>query len=264
MRSDPWCQLLRGVWVHKDVELTRAVRVAAVKLILGEAAFICGLTAAWIYGIEPRDKRRDLVWMGSPTGTRPRTRTGCHVREITVDEADLQIIDGLVMTTPLRTVFDCARWLTPVEAVVVADALAHEGLVTPEELAGYRKAHPGLRGNKQVDLVVNLMDGRSESPQETRLRLVLIFGGLPCPEPQYVVEDANGDFVARVDLAYVEERVIVEYDGSWHFGQRRHDDRRRAALRDLGWHVIVVSSEDMRNPAAIVAEVSRALAKAAA
>lgn len=180
-----------------------------------------------------------------------------------MDDSDLDVVDGVPVTTSLRTAFDCARWIPLVEAVVVADALAHQERITAKELTAYRFGHPGLRGSKQVDRVADLMDGRSESPMETRLRLVLVLGGLPQPEPQHVIEDANGNFVARSDLAYVQARVVVEYDGAWHFEQRRADDRRRAAIRDEGWHVIVVSAEDMRAPDAIVAEVRRALAKAA-
>jgi very-short-patch-repair endonuclease len=38
--------------------------------------------------------------------------------------------------------------------------------------------------------------------------------------------------------------LIVEYDGAFHWEQRREDDRRREAMRALGWEVIVLSSED--------------------
>jgi hypothetical protein len=96
---------------------------------------------------------------------------------------------------------------------------------------------------------------------ETRLRLLLVLAGLPPPEPQLIVRDLEQNFVARADLGYPAELLIIEYDGAWHWKQRRADDRRRDAMRELRWEVIVVSSDDFyETPAAVVAKVRRALA----
>ncbi|HEX3823092.1 MAG TPA: DUF559 domain-containing protein [Mycobacteriales bacterium] len=260
LQGSQWRNVFREVWVHRDVADTREVRLAAVRLVLGTNGFLCGLTSAWIYGIEVQDRRGELVWAGYPTGSRCRTRAGMLTKEITVDQSDLRVLDGVAMTNELRTAFDCARWLSLVEAVVVADFLAHAGAVVPADLTAYALTHPGLRNNRRVAEVVNLMDGLSESAMETRLRLVLVLGGLPRPQAQVVVTDRNGKFVARVDLAYVDQRLIVEYDGALHWEQRRHDDRRRDALRALGWMVLVFSAEDYyTSPVATVTKVRQAL-----
>ena len=89
--------------------------------------------------------------------------------------------------------------------------------------------------------------------------MCLIDGGLPRPHAQVEVFSPGGRFVARVDLAYVEERLAVEYDGAWHWDQRRDDDRRRDALRALGWEVLVFSADDLRTPDRVVARVRTAL-----
>ena len=105
----------------------------------------------------------------------------------------------------------------------------------------------------------------TESPMETYSRLTLVEGGLPRPVAQYEVYEGEGRFVARLDLAYPELKVAVEYDGALHWAQRREDDRRRDRLRVLGWTVIVVSASDIhREPAQLVAQVSAALAARAA
>jgi hypothetical protein len=59
-----------------------------------------------------------------------------------------------------------------------------------------------------------LADGRAESPQETRLRLLVGRSELPEPIAQFRVLD-RGRFVARVDIAWPEHRVALEYDGLW-------------------------------------------------
>ncbi len=62
---------------------------------------------------------------------------------------------------------------------------------------------------------MRLADGLAESPQETRLRLRLHRSGLPPPVAQYEVR-CDGRFVARVDLAWPEQRLALECDGAWH------------------------------------------------
>jgi hypothetical protein len=260
LRGRQWRHVLQGVWAHVDLPDTRATRLAAVRLVLPAGWFICGLTAAWIWGIDVQDRRSDLIWIGGRTGRRVRTRAGCLVREITVDDADLQVVDGVLMTTPLRTVFDCGRWLSVVEGTVVADAIAHERVITVAGLAAYAKSHRALRGIRTLDQVIDLMDPKSESPMETRVRVLIVRSGLPRPQCQIEIRDAAGNFVARADLGYETERVIVEYDGTFHWEQRRADDRRRHAMRELGWTVIVVSREDYyETPDQLITTIRRAL-----
>jgi very-short-patch-repair endonuclease len=264
LRGGPWRHVFRNVWIHESIEDSREARLDAARLVLGRHAFVCGLTAAWLYGVDARDSRWDLVWVGCPTGSRLRTRTGCYTREISVDVRDLDLINGVLLTTPARTVYDCARWLSPVEALVVADGLAHLGLVTAEEISQYRNAHKGIRDVTRVDAVLRALEPLSESPMETRVRYLLVSSGLPRPTAQHVVRDASGNFVARLDLAYVGIKLAIEYDGTWHWEQRRADDRRRDAIRALGWTVIVVSAEDYRDTPRQVVEHVRSFIRQAA
>jgi very-short-patch-repair endonuclease len=261
LRGAEWRHVFRDVWAHTAIEDTVATRVAAARLVLGAEGFLCGLTAAWVYGIEAQDRRSDLVWIGRPTGSWRMPRSGCLVREITVESTDLELAEGALITNPLRTVFDCARWLSLVEAVVVADALAHQDRIDLESLAKYVSSHRGLRGIRQADLVLSLIEPLSESPMETRLRLLLVRAGFQVPVAQHVVADQRGQFVARLDLAYPDLRIAVEYDGALHWDQRREDDRRRDRVRELGWQVFVASASDYyTNPQPFLAQLRRALA----
>jgi very-short-patch-repair endonuclease len=103
---------------------------------------------------------------------------------------------------------------------------------------------------------VALADGRAESPPESRLRVVLALAGRPAV-PQYTVRDAAGNFVARVDLAYPDRRVAIEYDGAWHGerGQLARDRRRHNRLVAAGWTVLYVTAADMHDPESLVARV---------
>ncbi len=83
---------------------------------------------------------------------------------------------------------------------------------------------------------------------ESRARLLIVFGGLPCPEPGCEVRDEHGQWVATVDLQYREQRIAIEYDGDLHRTSKRkwrNDVRARDALRRLGWDVIVLTADDL-------------------
>jgi len=107
---------------------------------------------------------------------------------------------------------------------------------------------------------LSLADPRAESPRETALRLLLVAAGLPRPESQVEVRDGVR-FVARLDLAWPQARVAIEYDGAHHRGFLQHsrDLERHNALRALGWIVIQVDARLMSQPDRLVALVHRAL-----
>ncbi len=114
--------------------------------------------------------------------------------------------------------------------------------------------------------MLGLVDPGSESPPETRTRLLLIRSGLPTPTTQINVYDDYGHFVARLDMGWQDWRVAVEFDGAQHWtdaAQRSKDINRLADLEACGWRIIRVSYDLLRNgPAVVVDRVLAALAAA--
>ncbi len=165
-----------------------------------------------------------------------RPRPGLLVRYGTPSGPDVTTEAGCTVTSARRTAWDLCRRLPPAEAVVALDALARVGRFRPDELLHRRVAEPGARGCRSLDAVVALADPRAESPPETRLRLQLGAAGL-APEVQYRIRDEYGFVVARVDLAYPEARLAVEYDGADHFtrNRRERDAQRDTTLAAMGW-----------------------------
>ncbi|WP_344128600.1 endonuclease domain-containing protein [Luedemannella flava] len=158
---------------------------------------------------------------------------------------------GTRVTTPPRTCWDLAQWCSVEEAVVLVDRFLRDRLVTPAELRTYvakRRRTLGPRGARRCDRVIALADGRAESPQESRLRLAIVLGGLPTPEVQWEIRDESG-FVARVDLAYPRWRIAIEYDGAWHATteQLQRDRRRLNRLQAAGWLIIHVTADTLRS-----------------
>jgi very-short-patch-repair endonuclease len=264
LRGAAWRQLFRGAWIAASTTVDRSTWLQAARLVLPVDAVLCGLSAAEDYGVDVR-ATDDIVVHAAFADRVPRQRRGLRLYQLQLAPEEVRRRGRWLVTTPLRTAFDCARWLPLVDAVVVTDALAHAGLLEFDDVLAFANAHPGVRWVRRIPEVVRLSDGRSESPMESRLRLLLVLAGFTGLEPQFVVRDGCGHFVGRVDLAFPALRVAVEYDGAWHWKQRRADDRRRDKLRALGWTVLVFSAEEYYGkPDMILQGVAEALADAAA
>lgn len=265
LRSVKWRQVVRGVWVDAQAPDTRQLRLLSLGLVLPPRAVVCGPTAAWVWGASVLADDDLDVHVLCPNGSRVRGRDGLRVSQGVLDPADVVTWGPVRVTSAPRTAYDCLHRLARVDALVTVDALTHLGRPTMKELTEYVDRCDGMRGVRVVRQRLAEVEQLTESVMETRTRLVLIDGGLPRPTAQFVVSDGDGCFVARLDLAYPSDKVAVEYDGAFHWTQRREDDRRRDRLRALGWTVVVASASDIyREPGQLVARVSSALGLRAA
>lgn len=166
------------------------------------------------------------------------------------------------VTTPLRTAWELALRLDLVEAVTYCDALAARRWFDATSLAGYLGQQAGRRGYRTAGKVFDLVDGRSESPQESRFRVHMALAGLPLPIPQYEVR-VGSRFVARVDFAWPDHKVAVEYDGLWHADadQLIRDRARLNQLQAAGWYVHHVTVRDMADVERTVDQIRLILAR---
>lgn len=118
-----------------------------------------------------------------------------------------------------------------------------------------------------IDGWFDLVDGRAESPLETRLRLQLADAGLAPEQLQWPVDLSSvvqepGPTVAWLDLAWPRCRLAVEADGAaFHRAPEAlfEDRRRQNALLSLEWRLLRFTWWDVvsrgRNVAATVAHV---------
>ncbi|WP_091365772.1 hypothetical protein [Geodermatophilus telluris] len=261
LRSSAWRRLFRDVYLHRDVPVTHELRAVAAAGLLLPGAVVSGRSAAVLWGVELAGAGDD-VELTVPPGRHPVRVGGLRVRRASLARDDVERRRGALATTPEATALDLARRLGADDAVVAVDRVLASRLVDLEDLR-VRAVRCTGRGSARARAVCALADGRSESPQETRLRLLLLRAGLPAPVPQFTVR-AGGRFVARVDLAWPALRVAVEYDGRWHAeaGRFARDRRRLNRLQEAGWRVVFVTAEDLFRPLELTARVDRALADA--
>jgi hypothetical protein len=154
-------------------------------------------------------------------------------------------VDGLPVTTPARTAYDLGRRLSLEDGVERIDALMNSTDVKVVDVEAVMGRHRRARGLVQLRETLAFVDGRAESPYESRTRMLLMRSGFPRPETQIEVLDAVGCFVARIDMGWREYRVGVDFDGAQHWTEPRQftkDVDRYARLPELGWWDVRLTS----------------------
>ena len=199
--------------------------------------------------------RADVIEITCPRWKRAR-HDGLVVHESAlIEDIDRAEIDRIPCTSVTRTLFDLARTLSPVMLDANIDTALQRKLVTVDALrntAG-RLATKGRPGGQRFRAAVDARNVTSAIPESVPERLIadmLVRQGLPAPDQQHVIRDAGGGFVARVDLAYPEWMIVIEYDSvEHHTGTAAHvrDSMRRDAIGDLGYVVLTATVADLKD-----------------
>lgn len=242
--------IMRGVFLRVDVCLTLEIKVAATALVTNSSAIVCDRTAAWIWGVDVHSFREldgvPPVETYVPPGGRAPERSQVRGGERDLLPGDWVLLDGVRVTTPLRTAMDLGCLLPRRHALGAMDALMRAHGFTRDDMAGLLGRYFRRRGVVQLRELVPLVDPRAESQPESWTRLELVDHGLPAPEPQWWV-NVDGVPTYRLDLAYPHAKIAIEYDGEeFHSSpaDRESDELRRAWLTAHGWIVIVVDRTD--------------------
>lgn len=248
----------RNVYVPKQQPLSALTRARAAWLWSGGRATLTGLSAAAVLGTKWLDPESPAELIRVNRHVPP----GIVVRSYELDRREVRVANGIRITTPERTAFDIGRTMPQDRAVPVLDALANATHFTILDVVALAESKPGIRGVRRLRAALRLVDGGAESPQESRLRLLLVRAGLPPPETQIPFVDQYGVTRIRVDMGWRAWKVAVEYDGVQHWSdryQRSWDIDRVAMLEALGWVVVRVSAEMMTRPRVIIERVTAKL-----
>jgi hypothetical protein len=234
------------VWpgVYGRDEPDTMMRLRGLDLRAREPVAICLATAAAAFAFDTEDVV-DLHVL-NPVGHQLRNSDGLVVHRR--DGAPLTRVDGRLATTPEWTAIEVARGLRRPRALATLDAALRSGTCDRRQLRAAAVGQAGRRGIVKVRDLIPLAAAEAESPMESEARLAMIDGGLPSPVLQYEIVDRNWQ-TWRVDFAWPEWRVAVEYDGfDWHSDPEkfRRDRQKRAALQEIGWVVSSIVADDVR------------------
>jgi hypothetical protein len=235
VRSGHLMSPLRGVYYASQIPDDISLRIACIRLVAPENAVITDRTAGWAQGapmiLAPGDHLlTPPVSMFLTPGNRLRNKWSAS-GERTFGPDDLVVIDGLTLTSPLRTACDLGRFLHRDQAFGAMDVMARLGEFGAEQLCREVERFKGYRYVTQLRTLAPWVDPRSQSPGESILRLRwLDCGSLPPPTPQLEVPGPQGSYF--LDLGVEGLRYAAEYDGAeWHGPEQREHDRAR---RDWG------------------------------
>jgi hypothetical protein len=184
----------------------------------------------------------------------PRTR-GVAARQVEPGRLTVGTRGAFPVISAVDTWCELAETLRIPELVIMGDGLVRRvlPLATLEQLADAVARSAGRRGSRNLRAAFERVRPGTDSRQETRLRLFIVDAGLPEPLVNVEIRDSRGFFLALGDLVYPKWKVLVEYDGAYHFAteqQGHHDVDRLDLVMAEGWRVIRVHRQHMGNGAA--------------
>jgi hypothetical protein len=214
----------------------------------------------------PRADGIDRLGRPDPGGTPPmhvtrpdaaKSRRGATVQlhKAALDPAEVVELGGLPVTTPERTVVDCALTLPFDHAVMLADAALRRGLVSRPSLDRQLGRLHRVPGTRRAAEVVAFADPRSRGPGESISRVLMHRHGVPPPELDVPVTDAGGRPLGRMAFAFPDAGVLGEFvDGPPDVVPGRAaepdagPDDHAAALLAAGWRTVRWTWPDLRSP----------------
>jgi hypothetical protein len=227
-------------------------RIRAFRPVLLQGQFVSHTSAARLWELpvprEHQDDDRVHVTSVRPAAQMRRTSVVGHRADPT--RALVRQRWGMPASTPASLWVECGALLGLDDLVVLGDAVVTSSTCRTDidELRAVLALHGSCRGARRLRAALELIRVGAGSPQETRCRLVIVRAGLPEPQLQVDVHDEQGSFVGRVDMAWPENRVLVEYEGDHHrtdLEQWAADIRRYRELERLGWTVLRWTRTDL-------------------
>ena len=200
LKGANWRRIGPAVYMWAGLPDAPELRIEAARLRLPSVAVFSGLTAAWLHGLDVEACKP--IEATIPKGNGVSARSGLVVRRDAISPKEVVRVRGKRVTTVLRTLCDLSSRLSVTEAVTVVDMALHAGLVSLDDLKGLCARRTHSFGVARLRRVVGFAEPAAESPMESRLRMVLLLGGLPRPLAQAPLHDSRGRFLGRPDLYY--------------------------------------------------------------
>lgn len=277
VRSHEWHRLRHGaycsgaVWRSSDESARRMLvahavyRSARVPVLLSHSSALDRLGVAH-WDLDPS------THLTRPDGKSGRREAGVVQHRGAVHADDVTRRSGFWITDGTRTGLDITTVADTEHSLVVVNALLHAGETSMSLLQRRLEHMVHWPDTLHTDLVLRLADGRCESIGESRTAYLCWAQQLPAPLPQFEIRDLSGRVVARVDFAWPEQGVFLEFDGRIKYERllREGETSADAVVREkqreelicglTGWRCIRISWADLYRPERTAARIRAALA----
>lgn len=206
VRSGAWRRTLRGAYLvepeREGVELQRSWARSGTLLVPGSV--VSQHTAAVLLGLQgvPRTGAVHVT-----RSAKAATRRLLVPHRSDLGPEDVVDLDGLLLTSPERTLADLVPQLDPMAGLSVLDSALHTGLATPSDLAAAHATAERFAGHPVTAEVWAMADARAASPLESRVRLRCHHLGVVPVELQRKVVGRDGRVVAHADFSFDWEQL---------------------------------------------------------
>jgi hypothetical protein len=264
IRSGAWVSLHPGVYRLAGSPDTWEARLLAACFAGGERGRASHRSAAELFDLP--GATRDAVEITCPRWYRAHDDTALVIHESTrFDSADTTKRIAIPVTSVEVTLLDLGAVVRPIVVEQALDVALRRDLTTLSK-ARTTLDRLGRRGRDGTATLRAILDerapvGRSaESPAETSMRRLLVRNGFPDPVLQFDVV-AAGVFLGRVDAAYPQWKIALEYESYEHHTGKLalvRDSARRNRFAAAGWTYLAVTAADLRNGGLTLASALRA------
>lgn len=280
LRGGMWIRVRRGTYSFPDVwnslsdRQRHGARSHGVLAGARVGVALSHVSAAHALDVDVWDLDEEMVHLTRADGRAGRHETGVTQHKGWLGAGDVTIANGRLITNGTRTALDITRIADVEHSLVIMNSMLHEGHTTVAHLVARAATMTHWPNSLATDLVIRLADSRIESVGESRTLFHMWSQHLPLAVPQYEIWH-QGRLVARLDFAWPELGVWVEFDGKGKYlkslrdgesvsdvvvrEKRREDEIRRIT----GWICVRLTWADLYDPARLAEKVRRAFADAA-
>lgn len=215
----------RGVYAVGHRVLGANGRRKAAELAGGEEAALCCHTAGDFLAIRQNASGTIHIWVPSQRG---RKLDGIVPHRFTdMAPEDIEVIDGIRTTSPMRTLVDLAPILTLQQLRAAFDRTELHGQFDLHTLNAILDRRPRRPGSRNIRQLLASYEGPLPTLTELEERGLEMIGraGVPVPVAQHYAA------AGRVDFYWPERKLILEMDSfRWHSSRDRFEqDRARDA-----------------------------------
>ena len=246
-----WRSLYRCVYADSSSPSSFHQSLLAACLASGTGAVASHRAAGYLHKLDGVPQR--IVEVAVQRGRRPRNPPFIVHESSDLEPKDIVTVSLIPVTSATRTLIDIGAVIDSASLELAAEDAIRRGLTSTDKLACRlkelsRRGRPGL---EPISMYLKMLGdaGTTESGLEVHVARFLRRYRLGDPVRQYVIKDDDG-FEARPDFAYVPEKIAVEaHSLKHHTGVLavRKDNVRDRRLRQLGWEVVYVTKDDLRN-----------------
>lgn len=222
-------------------------------------AFFCSVTAARLMGLPLpfRLERDPRIHVAVPSPRHASTARGVVGHKVKLAGDDVRQWHGLPLSSPARTWCELGAELPLADLVAVGDYLVDWRMpfCSLTDLVSAVAAYPGRRGKPTLIAALSLINDHSESPQESRMRVLLAGAGISGLVANLRITVRGRRY--RADVAIPRYMLVLEYQSEYHndTAQWRKDMTKREVLATAGWHTMDVNADDLDDGAEFVERV---------